>query len=56
MPELPTLNESGAPGYEFTVFWGIVAPAGTPAEHDAETRRLVAFWLEIASKVRSSAD
>ena len=31
LPDLPTLNESGAPGYEFTVFWGIVAPAGTPA-------------------------
>jgi tripartite-type tricarboxylate transporter receptor subunit TctC len=31
LPDLPTLNESGAPGYEFTVFWGIVAPIGTPA-------------------------
>jgi len=31
LPDLPTLNESGAPGYEFTVWWGIVAPAGTPA-------------------------
>lgn len=31
LPDLPTLNESGAPGYEFTVFWGIVAPVGTPA-------------------------
>jgi tripartite-type tricarboxylate transporter receptor subunit TctC len=31
LPDVPTLNESGAPGYEFTVWWGIVAPAGTPA-------------------------
>jgi tripartite-type tricarboxylate transporter receptor subunit TctC len=31
LPEVPTLNESGAPGYEFTVWWGIVAPAGSPA-------------------------
>jgi len=29
LPDVPTLNESGAPGYEFTVYWGIVAPAGT---------------------------
>ena len=31
LPDLPTLTENGAPGYEFTVWWGIVAPAGTPA-------------------------
>ncbi len=31
LPGVPTLSESGAPGYEFTVWWGIVAPAGTPA-------------------------
>ena len=31
LPNVPTLTESGAPGYEFTVWWGIVAPAGTPA-------------------------
>ena len=31
LPDVPTLAESGAPGYEFTVWWGIVAPAGTPA-------------------------
>jgi tripartite-type tricarboxylate transporter receptor subunit TctC len=31
LPEVPTLAEAGAPGYEFTVWWGIVAPARTPA-------------------------
>ena len=31
LPDVPTLTESGAPGYDFTVWWGIVAPAGTPA-------------------------
>jgi tripartite-type tricarboxylate transporter receptor subunit TctC len=31
LPDVPTLTEAGAPGYEFTVWWGIVAPAGTPA-------------------------
>ena len=28
----------------------------TPEEHDAETRRLVAFWIELATKVKISAD
>jgi tripartite-type tricarboxylate transporter receptor subunit TctC len=29
LPQVPTLTEAGARGYEFTVWWGIVAPAGT---------------------------
>lgn len=30
MPELPTIDESGLPGYEAANWWGIVLPAGTP--------------------------
>lgn len=30
-PELPPIAESGMPGYEVSVWYGIVAPAGTPA-------------------------
>lgn len=30
LPELPTLNEAGAPGYEMTNWFGLFAPAGTP--------------------------
>jgi tripartite-type tricarboxylate transporter receptor subunit TctC len=30
MPELPTLQESGAPGYEFSSWLGVLAPAATP--------------------------
>lgn len=29
-PELPTVKESGVPGYEAEVWWGLFAPAGTP--------------------------
>ena len=32
MPELPTVAESGYPGYEFTAWQGLLAPAGTPPE------------------------
>jgi len=28
----------------------------TPEEHDAETRRLIAFWIDLATKVKISAD
>jgi tripartite-type tricarboxylate transporter receptor subunit TctC len=31
-PELPTIAEQGLPGYESTVWYGVVAPAGTPPE------------------------
>ena len=30
VPDLPTLAESGLPGYEFTSWFGLLAPAGTP--------------------------
>ncbi|MPZ43179.1 MAG: tripartite tricarboxylate transporter substrate binding protein [Betaproteobacteria bacterium] len=29
-PKLPTVAESGVPGYEVTSWWGLSAPAGTP--------------------------
>jgi tripartite-type tricarboxylate transporter receptor subunit TctC len=28
LPELPTLDEAGVPGYDYTAWYGIVAPAG----------------------------
>ena len=31
LAEVPTLAESGVPGYDFTAWWMIVAPAKTPA-------------------------
>lgn len=31
MPDLPTVSESGVPGYEAVQWFGIVAPQGTPA-------------------------
>jgi tripartite-type tricarboxylate transporter receptor subunit TctC len=32
LPDVPTVAEAGLPGYEATVWWGLVAPAGTPRE------------------------
>jgi tripartite-type tricarboxylate transporter receptor subunit TctC len=30
LPDVPTIAESGAPGYEMSIWWGVLAPAGTP--------------------------
>ena len=30
LPDVPTVSESGYPGYEVSVWWGIAAPAGVP--------------------------
>ena len=37
LPDVPTIAEAGVPGYEAYNWWGIIAPAGTPA---AITQRL----------------
>jgi tripartite-type tricarboxylate transporter receptor subunit TctC len=37
LPEVPTIAESGAPGYEMSIWWGLLGPAGLPA---AVVRRL----------------
>lgn len=31
LPDVPTIAEAGVPGYEANNWWGILAPAGTPA-------------------------
>jgi tripartite-type tricarboxylate transporter receptor subunit TctC len=32
LPEVPTMTEAGLPGYEFTQWYGLLAPAKTPRE------------------------
>ena len=31
VPDVPTISEAGLPGFEVSNWWGILAPAGTPA-------------------------
>ena len=42
LPEVPTVSEAGVPGYEFPVFNGLAAPAGTPREALQRLRNEVA--------------
>jgi tripartite-type tricarboxylate transporter receptor subunit TctC len=32
LPEVPTIAESGLPGYEITSFWALLVPSGTPRD------------------------
>ncbi|MFO1302211.1 MAG: tripartite tricarboxylate transporter substrate binding protein [Burkholderiales bacterium] len=46
LPDVPTAAEAGLPGFEATVWWGLVAPAKTPgdvvARLNADTNRILA--------------
>lgn len=42
LPDVPTIGESGLPGFDTDVWFGLVAPAGTPPDIVAKTQRDVA--------------
>ena len=46
LPDVPTIAEAGVPGYEATNWWGIVAPAGTPAAIVAKLHREISAVQE----------
>ena len=51
LPDVPTVAEQGVPGYDVSVFFGIVAPAGTPPDRIARLNE--AFVETLATpKVR----
>ena len=47
LPRLPTIDESGVPGFEDITFNGLVAPAGTPREVLARVHAEVAKAVRI---------
>jgi tripartite-type tricarboxylate transporter receptor subunit TctC len=53
MPNLPTIAESGLPGYEASSWYGVLAPAGTPREIVARLNAELVKALE-QSEVRNS--
>ncbi|AOZ03429.1 ABC transporter substrate-binding protein [Cupriavidus sp. USMAHM13] len=47
LPEVPTFAESGLPGYEVNSWFGLLAPAGTPAERVGKLQQAVAKVLAL---------
>jgi tripartite-type tricarboxylate transporter receptor subunit TctC len=47
LPDVPTIGEAGVPGYEFQAWFGVIAPAATPApiveRLNAEFRRVLSL-------------
>jgi tripartite-type tricarboxylate transporter receptor subunit TctC len=56
LPDIPTLAEAGLPGYESIGWYGIIAPAGVPAEIVARLNAAFVATLqegEIAQRIRA---
>jgi tripartite-type tricarboxylate transporter receptor subunit TctC len=49
LPDVPTMSESGVPGYEATIWLGLMAPKGTP-------KAVVDRLNEAVSKIANQAD
>jgi len=49
VPDLPTMAESGVPGFDISTWFGIMAPAGTPPD-------VIAKWNTDLVKVLNSPD
>ncbi|HEY9446826.1 MAG TPA: tripartite tricarboxylate transporter substrate-binding protein, partial [Burkholderiales bacterium] len=45
-PDVPTIAEAGVPGYEATQWYGVLAPAGTPAPIIDRLNREIASWVQ----------
>ncbi len=49
LPDVPTLIESGVPGFTAEAWWGVLAPAGTPAPIVARMNAEIARALKISA-------
>ena len=58
LPEVPTISEAGVPGYDAVNWWGIIAPAGTPASIVSRLHRelgLIVQTTEMQKRFDSEA-
>jgi tripartite-type tricarboxylate transporter receptor subunit TctC len=56
LPDVPTVQESGLPGYEVTGWYGVLAPAGTPSAIVAKIHSDVVVALktpEVSGRLRN---
>jgi tripartite-type tricarboxylate transporter receptor subunit TctC len=57
VPDLPTIAEDGVPGYEASTWYGVMAPAGTPADITAKLYAVVIAGLRADdTRARIAAD
>jgi tripartite-type tricarboxylate transporter receptor subunit TctC len=57
LPEIPTVAEAGVPGYELTSWYGVLAPAGTPAAVVAQLSSEIVKALNMSEvKARLTAE
>jgi tripartite-type tricarboxylate transporter receptor subunit TctC len=47
-PELPTMSESGFPGFDMTAWFGLLAPAGSPAQSVSRISEVVLKGVQTA--------
>lgn len=47
LPDLPTIDEAGVPGYDASNWWALAAPAGTPAAIITRLNAEVAAYLKL---------
>jgi tripartite-type tricarboxylate transporter receptor subunit TctC len=48
-PDLPTLAEAGVPGYDISTWFGLLAPAGTPAD-------IIAKWNAEVTRILNAPE
>jgi tripartite-type tricarboxylate transporter receptor subunit TctC len=54
LPDVPTMEEAGVPGFEMMIWFGVIAPAGIPAAmRDRLSREIVAITesAEVAAQI-----
>lgn len=56
MPDLPTIAESGVPGYEFNSWFGAMAPANTPPEIVQRLYAAIRQTIELPTIEKQLAD
>ena len=56
LPDTPTVEEAGVPGYEFSAWHGLVAPKGTPAAITHLLRDRIKATVSAPEVVRQFAD
>jgi tripartite-type tricarboxylate transporter receptor subunit TctC len=58
LPDVPTVSESGVPGYDGSIWWGLLAPTGIPADIVSKLNADIAAILrdpETAKRLQTEA-